>query len=69
VSSTQKANDAGVSHENYLEYEYTPGALTPQTIAVRVGSENGTLIMNVGQGGQTYGGTMACTLTVEEIKG
>jgi hypothetical protein len=54
-----------------LEHTWTPGAITPQTVSLRVGHGNagaGSMFMNGSPGGRVFGGSMAAVLTVEEIK-
>jgi hypothetical protein len=50
-----------------LEYEYVPGSVSAQAWAVRAGTSTGTGYVNGNSGGRLLGGTMACTLVIEEI--
>lgn len=52
-----------------FQHEYTPGVLTAQTLAIRVGPMAAvTLRMNGISTGRRLGGVMACSLLVEEIQ-
>ena len=51
-----------------LEWEWTPGATSSQTVNIRVGPSSGTLRMNGSHSGRFFGGVAAATLVVEEIK-
>lgn len=52
-----------------LEAEYTPGAISSQTISVRIGpGAAGTVRMNGSTAARFGGGSANCTLVVEEIK-
>ena len=51
-----------------MDYEYTPGSITSQTISVRAGSNGATLRLNGTYTGRLFGGAMRATLVVEEIK-
>jgi len=53
---------------NSWEYEYAPGSVSAQTIAVRVGPNAGTMAVN-GQtgGGSDFGAVQKATLIIEEI--
>lgn len=51
-----------------MEFEYTPGSTSAQTITVRVGAAVSTCRMNGTAGGRLFGGAAACTLVLEEIK-
>ena len=51
-----------------MEFEYTPGSVSAQTITVRVGAAVSTCRMNGTAGGRLFGGSAACTLVLEEVK-
>lgn len=52
-----------------LEAEYTPGAISAQTISVRIGPGTaGTVRMNGTSAARIFGGASNATLVVEEIK-
>lgn len=48
-------------------YEYTPGDTSAHTYKVRVGPSTGTMRLNGNSSSRFFGGTSACTLTLEEI--
>lgn len=48
-------------------FEISPSGLTPQTLAVRVGTSGGSSFKFNAASASTYGGTMKTTLIVEEI--
>lgn len=52
-----------------MEWTYTPGTISAQTITVRVGSAVSTARMNGSSGAAYFGGAASCTLVLEEIKG
>lgn len=53
-----------------LEYEYTPGSTSAQTLSVRVGAGGaaGPVYLNGSTASRIFGGTSASTITVEEIR-
>ena len=67
-----RATAATVSAADYqvtlaLEYEYTPGATSAQTVTVRAGG-TGVARLNGVSGARTFGGAAGSTLVCEEIK-
>jgi hypothetical protein len=67
VQAVQQSSAAG-AHPLSMEWVYTPGATSAQTISIRVGPSSGTLKMNAAAGANNrFGGACAATLTIEEI--
>lgn len=72
-----RARDSGTSGAGYdtnihFIYEYSPGSVTSQTIAIRVGVNTGTFYPNGSGGtgpGRRLGGAQACSMVIEEIAG
>lgn len=65
VTGASASNGYGVT----LEYEFTPGSTSSQTITIRVGANSGNIALN-GQPVQGFlGGAQRATLVIEEIKG
>lgn len=50
-----------------LEYEYTPGSVSAQTLSIRVGPSAGTMRVNGTSAAREYGGAQKATIMVEEI--
>lgn len=59
---------AGYGGVLVMEYEFTPGVTTQQDVSIRVGPNTGTMRLNGNTSGRIFGGVMAATLVVEEIK-
>lgn len=59
---------SNTKHAVHLVAEYTPGAVSLQTISVRAGGEASAIYVNGTGGGRVLGGASACTLLIEEIK-
>lgn len=60
---------AGYAGVVAMEYEFTPGVTTQQEVSIRLGPNTGTMRLNGNTTGRIFGGVMAATLTVEEVKG
>lgn len=61
----------GADSPSCVQFEFldSPASASAQTYTVRVGAETGSAIrLNGTTGARRFGGTSACTLTVEEIK-
>lgn len=62
------AANAGYAYLMALEHEFVPGAMTLQTVTIRVGPSGGLMRMNGSSGSRLFGGVTISTLVVEEIK-
>jgi hypothetical protein len=52
----------------HIVCEYTPGAITAQTISVRMGGAEGAVSVNGASAARLLGGSQVCSLLIEEIK-
>lgn len=67
-AAVNNSSAAGLAQCITFTYEWTPGSVSAQTIAVRVGPQAGTSRMNGSTGLRFFGGIASATLVVQEIK-
>ena len=60
---------ANYFHTLNLEHEFTAGTTSPINIQVRVGPGSGTMYLNGTTTARRFGGALAATMVIEEIKG
>lgn len=72
LAADWRFSSPGLGGSMVLEFDYTPGVTTAETVVIRVGistiSESQSLALNGIGAGRLLGGASRATLTVEEIK-
>jgi hypothetical protein len=68
-ASAERVDAVSFANPIELEWEYTPGVITAETLVIRVGpGAAGTVRLNGFSSGRLFGGVAAATLVVEEIQ-